>query len=321
MSLAQGIKRKALELGFDLVGITDASPTGADHVERLKAWLESGYAGEMTYMHRNLGKRIDPAKLLEDARSVIVVGLNYKTPTGDPKEPRPNTPEPTGRVASYAQYQDYHPFIRQRLRELIDFIGSSAGAGQRFKICVDSAPLAERSLAVRAGLGFIGKNHMLIHPTLGPQILLGEVITTLELACDEAIDADCSGCDTCISTCPTGALLPDGQFDGGKCINYLTIEHKGEIAAELRNKIGDRVFGCEECIVVCPYHTNAPVCKNRRFRLYHNRAELDLQRILTLTDESFAVEFADSVINRLGLDRFKRNAQICLDNTACCGHD
>ena len=187
--MAQQIKRRAVELGFDLVGITDASPIDAEQSEFLAAWLKAGFAGRMDYMHRNFEKRINPAELLEKAQSVIVVGLNY-TPAR--REPNPSdATAPTGKVADYAQYQDYHPFIKQRLRKLTDFINSIAGRDLHFKICVDSAPLAERALAVRAGLGFIGKNHMLINPTLGCQIFLGEIITDLKLQPDKPIRVDC----------------------------------------------------------------------------------------------------------------------------------
>jgi epoxyqueuosine reductase len=169
-------------------------------------------------------------------------------------------------------------------------------------------------LAARTGLGFIGKNHLLINPALGPQILLGEIITTLKLQSDKPIRGDCSGCNKCIQACPTGALIVDGQFDATKCINYLTIEYKGQISTELAEKIGDRLFGCEECILACPYQQNAPICKNKNFKFYADRVELDLQKILKLNEEQFEKLFADSVIKRLGLVRLQRNARICLSN-------
>ena len=223
MNLEDDIRQKAIESGFDLVGITDALPIDARQVELFAAWLRSGFAGRMDYMHRNLNKRFNPAELLENARSVIVVGQNYKPPKQ--KITPPAQKIPTGKIVSYAQYEDYHPFIEKQLRELIDFIKSTTGQKIRFKICVDSSPLAERALAVRAGLGFIGKNHMLINPKLGCQIFLGEIITNLKLSPDKPISQNCSNCNICIEACPTGALLPDGQFDANKCINYLTIDN------------------------------------------------------------------------------------------------
>lgn len=320
MSLARDIKQKAHRLGFDLAGITDASPLNADQIELLAHWLDAGYAGQMSYMQRNFENRIDPAKLLKNAQSLIVVGLNYTPPfrrsspvlylTSD----RARITAPTGRVANYAQYEDYHIFIKKQLRKLIEFISSVTGGGFSFRICVDSAPLAERALAARTGVGFIGKNHMLINPELGSQILLGEIITSLKLKPDEPIATKCAHCNKCISACPTGALGSDGQFDANKCISYLTIEYKDKIPPELARKIGDRVFGCDECILACPYQENAPACKNKQFKFYSNRARLDLRRIVNLTQEEFASEFADSPVKRLGLEGLKRNAQICLAN-------
>lgn len=313
MSLSQDIKLKAIELGFDLVGVTDASPIDAGQAEILTNWLKSGFAGQMDYMRKNLQKRFEPTKLLEHARSIIVVGLNY-TPPSERLKAR-DLIEPAGRVAHYAQYEDYHFFMRERLRRLVACISSLVGGSFNFKICVDSAPVAERALAVRAGLGFIGKNHMLINPQLGCEIFLGEIITDLELQPDEPITAGCADCSQCIEACPTGALRRDGQFDAGRCINYLTIEHKGSIPDELAEKVGDRLFGCDECVLACPYQKDAPLCRNKEFRLYPDRVQIDLHEILGLTAESFEAKFADSPIKRVGLDGLKRNAAICLANT------
>ncbi len=315
MSLSQEIKRKALELGFDLIGITDASPLNTDLVEMFTEWLKSGYAGQMSYLHSNFEKRTQPAKLLANAQSIICVGLNYKPP----KLKQPDLTAPMGKVANYAQYEDYHPFIKERLRKLTEFISSAAGRDHKFKICVDSVPLAERALAARAGLGFIGKNRMLINSKLGPQIFLGEIITTLKLSIDKqvschSITTECSNCDKCISACPTGALMTDGRFDANKCINYLTIEYKGRILPDLAEKIADRLFGCDDCVLACPYQKDAPACKNKQFKFYNDRAGLDLGWILNLTQQDFDAEFAHSTIRRSGLDRLKRNARICLTN-------
>jgi len=310
MSISQDIKRKTIELGFDIVGTTDASPIDTEQAGILADWLESGFAGQMNYMHRNLEKRLDPGKLLENAQSVIVVGLNYTTPTHTPRRPS----ERLGRVAGYAQFEDYHPFIKARLRRLVEFMRSRVDYSFNFKICVDSAPVAERALAVRAGLGFVGRNHMLINPQLGCQMFLGEIITDLGLEPDEPIAGDCGGCTKCIGACPTGALRDDGRFDAGKCINYLTIEHKGPIPPELAEKIGDRVFGCDECVLVCPYQEKAQACRNSQLKFYADRARLDLQEVLHLTAEQFETKFAGSPIERAGLDGLKRNAEICLTN-------
>ncbi len=312
MSLSQEIKRKAHELGFDLIGITDVSPLNTEQVEMFTDWLKSGYAGQMSYLHRNFEKRTQPAKLLANAQSIICVGLNYKPPKH--KLTPSHFTAPMGKVANYAQYEDYHPFINKQLRKLSEFISSATGRDHKFKICVDSVPLPERALAARAGLGFIGKNRMLINRKLGPQIFLGEIITTLKLPTDELITNNCSNCDKCINACPTSALMPDGQFDANKCINYLTIEYKGRIPPDVAEKTADRLFGCDDCVLACPYQEDAPVCKNKQFKFYNDRTKLDLSWILNLTQQNFDAEFADSTIRRIGLERLKRNARICLDN-------
>jgi len=317
--LAEDIKAKALESGFDLVGITGAGPLDNEQYKVFADWLALGYAGRMNYMRENVDKRTNPAKLLENARSVISVGLNYTPPSSrgtrdEGRGMKDEGREMTGRVANYAQYEDYHLFIKKQLHKLIDFIRSIAGTDHKFKICVDSVPLAERELAVRAGLGFIGKNHMLINPEFGPQIFLGEIVTSVKLQTDELIAHGCQNCNKCIEACPTGALRTDGQFDSNKCISYLTIEYKGEFPDNLAERTGDRLFGCDECVLACPYQEDAPVCKNKQFKFYSDRARLELQGILNLTEAEFEIEFADSPIKRLGLETLKRNAKICLAN-------
>ncbi len=311
MLLSDDIKQKALQLGFDLVGITDASPIDDNHVECLKSWLDADFAAGMGYMQRNLEKRINPANLFEGARSVIIAGLNYKPSAGSICR---QSPQPMGRVAHYAQYEDYHPFIKNQLRKLTDFIISVAGPGLKFKICCDSAPLLERAVAERAGLGFIGKNHMLINPDLGPEILLGEVLTNIELVPSEPIKNSCGDCNKCLNACPTGALRPDGYFDANKCISYFTIEHNGDIPENLAEIMGDRLFGCDECVLACPYQHKAPTCRNARFIFHPERVVLDLRALSCLSQEDFDLAFADSALRRAGLDRLKRNARICLEN-------
>jgi len=311
MDLTERIKRRAISVGFDVVGVTNASPLDAECGAVLRAWLEAGYAGQMEYMKRNVEKRLEPGKLLEGARSVVVVGLNYKAekigrPEGGGKY--------WGRVASYAWYEDYHDFIRERLRELAGWLRGELKEDFRCRICVDSAPVAERALAVRAGVGFWGRNHMVIHPEIGCQLLLGELIVDFELVPDRPIEGGCSECRRCIESCPTGALREDGWFDARRCINYLTIEYRGDIGAEAGRWIGDRVFGCEQCLAVCPYQRSAPVRRDRQWRLYPERAWLDLEQLLKLDAGQFAARFCDSPIRRVGLEGLQRNARVCLEN-------
>lgn len=330
MTLTEKIKQYALQLGFDLAGVTDAAIIDADNESYFQKWLLKGNAASMDYLHKNLDKRFAPAKLLGNARSVIVTALNYK--------PHPAkhvaAKSPTGKVAAYAQYEDYHTFIKNLLHKLGDFITENVDSKPAFKFCVDSVPLAERALAHRAGLGFVGKNHMLINPTQGAQLLLAEIITDLKLDIDQPYPKDilnsklttenskliliageeCKGCDKCIQACPTGALNADGIFDANLCISYLTQSNIPEIPKELAEKIGDKIFGCDNCTIACPYHRNAPVCRNSDFKFYPDRAQLNLSDILNMTQEQFDEKFFDSPIRRVGLTNMKRNANICLQN-------
>jgi epoxyqueuosine reductase len=310
LNLTNQIKQKALEIGFDLVGITNADPLDAGQISVFKDWLDKGLAAQMDFFHKNFDKRVNPSLLLDGAKSIIVAAVNYKTPVSQSISPQ----YPVGKIASYAQYEDYHTFIERNLQKLADYLLSVAGENHKFKICVGSAPVAEKALAARAGLGFIGKNKLLINPLLGPQLLLGEIITTIELTPDNPIGADCRNCDKCIKNCPTGALRPDGLLDANKCISYLTIEHKSDRPLDLISKIGNRLFGCEECILACPYQKTAPICRNKHFKFYPGRAELSLVEVINLTEEKFQIRFADSPLKRIGLERLKRNAKICLQN-------
>ena len=302
-------------MGFDLVGITDASPVSDEQVSRLLGWLDAGFAGRMTWLHSNIEKRTDPAKLLPGAKSVIVVGLNYKPPSSlRATSDEPRVTNYSGRVAAFAQYDDYHIFIKKLLCQLADFIASITCPSMQFKICVDSSPLLERALAVRAGLGIIGKNRMLVHPRIGPQIFLGEIVTNIELEQDKPLTDSCPDCGKCVAACPTGALKSDGSFDATKCISYLTIEANTDVPADLAPKIGNHLFGCAECLLACPYQQKAPSRLNKDFVHYPDRAELNLNEFLNLTEEQFQIKFAHSPILRPGLPHLKKIANICIRN-------
>jgi len=311
MRFEQKIKEMALELGFDAVGITTAAPVEGAHVERFGAWLAAGHAADMGYMHRHADKRFDPGKLLTGAKSVICVALNYRPAASEQSD------DPSLRIARFAQYDDYHPFMKERLFKLAEFITTrSASAGIKFKACVDSVPIAERALAQRAGVGFIGRNHMLIHPELGNQILLGELITTLELEPDTPMAAiSCGECGKCIRACPTGALDFDGGFDARKCVSYLTIEAgnaTGTVAT--KNNCGrdgrapSYIFGCDECILACPHESGKPPRRNMDFQHHPEWQELTPEQIQAMTEDDFQKIFANSGFLRLGLDRLKRRA-------------
>jgi len=303
MDITPLIKDRALELGFDLVGITTAEPVNDLHVEHLQKWLDSGYAADMAYMHRNFEKRIDPGKLLDGAKSVVCVALNYAL---DPDEIIADNPE-LARIAAFALYEDYHDFMKERLRKLAEFIADTAPGDAKFKICVDSVPLLERALAQRAGIGFIGTNRMLINQDFGLYLLLGEIITTVELTPDKPIDKPCAECDKCIWICPTRAIKSAGTIDAGKCISYQTIENKNEIPDDIAKAAGNRIFGCDSCIEICPYQAFAKnkKRKNRDFKFHPERLTLKLNQILQMDETQFEKLFADSSLKRTGLEKIK----------------
>ena len=302
MSIEEAIKQKAIELGFDLVGITAAVPVSRRHADYLKSWLTEGKSAQMQYMSNNFDKRIDPAKLLTGAKSVICVALNYK-----PKQEQDKPDGRFGAVANFAIYEDYHGFMKDRLFALAEFIKDAAGQSDvKFKACVDSVPILERAFAQEAGLGFIGKNHMLINPAMGPQLLLGEIVTTLELRADKPCEDGCGDCCKCIQACPTDALSTDG-FDANKCISYLTIEHPSEITGRTCGKL----FGCDECTLACPYDSGAPCKANESFKVVIEQRYLGLDEIKEMTQAEFDKRFKDTSIERAGLARLKRNARAC----------
>ena len=308
MTTEADIKQKALALGFEAVGITTADSVDAEFIKYFKAWLDAGCAAKMGYLHRNIDKRFDPRQLLKGARSVICVALNYRPAAEETSEDTPI------RIARFGQYEDYHPFIKERLFQLAEFIKNEIGDGIRFKACVDSVPIAERALAQRAGLGFVGKNHMLINPELGSQFLLGELITTLELEADEPFEQiPCGDCGRCLRACPTGALGFDGSFDARKCISYLTLEEPEDIPAEYKHKIGNRIFGCDECILACPHELNALSRQNTDFQHHTEWEKLTPEQIQNMNEDEFQKTFAGSGFIRLGLNRLKRNGIIFTD--------
>ncbi|MHC4265379.1 MAG: tRNA epoxyqueuosine(34) reductase QueG [Planctomycetota bacterium] len=324
MDIEGKIKQKAVDLGFELVGITNAAPLDPTLLNSFSRWIDAGCVADMHYMKKNIEKRFDPQKLLPNAKSIICFGLNYKPPELNAEQKV--TKKRVGKIVSYALYEDYHQFIKNKLRWFVVFLNQVVGQAFDFKICVDSVPIAERALAQRAGVGFIAKNHMLMNPDLGCQIFLAEIITNLDLKSDNHFKAfdertneylpsiTCSGCSKCAKACPTGALKKDGSFDARLCISYLTIEHKGSMPSRLKTKIEDRIFGCEQCLLVCPYQKNAPVCSNKDFRFHPERAQVNLQDVFDLTEQEFDSGFADSAIHRIGLDKLKRNAVICMEN-------
>lgn len=309
------IRRIAEELGFDRLGIARAKPP--PRAEALEPWLASGHAGRMDYLQRHVEIRKDPQRLLPGARSVICVAMKYQPP-GRADEAS-SAPVPFGRIATYARGQDYHDVLRRRLDELIRRMRSVWDQPFEARPFVDTAPVLERSLAAAAGVGWIGKNSMLIVPKLGSYVFLGGAVTTLPLEPDDPLPDRCGTCRKCIDACPTGAIVGPYVVDASKCISYLTIELRGAIAPALRACIGDRLFGCDACQRACPHNRRAPAATEPAFAdgLIPGMALVD---VLRWDRESYLSATRRRATRRAKLEMLRRNAAIVLGNVGGAGH-
>jgi epoxyqueuosine reductase len=306
------IKREAAALGFDLCGIAPAT----DHVELrfLREWLDRGYAGEMQYMHRSADRRADVRNVLPSARSVIALATVYNVD-------RPYAGESTdpgeARLARYAWGDDYHAVIERRLDALLAWLRDAAGESFEGRAYVDTGPVQERVYAQYAGLGWIGKNTCLINPRLGSWLFLSEIICNLPLEPDEPIFDHCGTCTLCIASCPTGAIVEPGVLDSTQCLSYLTIENKGGIPDELRDRIGAHAYGCDICQELCPWNER-PDAALSTDPARQPRAGLDRPRLLDLwtrSDDALRVLLKGSAMKRAGVRRFRRNLAVAIGNS------
>jgi epoxyqueuosine reductase len=306
--LAAMVKQRARALGFDLVGITDAQPSR--YRDYLRTWLDDGQAGSMQYLEKRFDERTDPATYLPGARSVVCVALNYYVPLN----PVPESSQPHhGKVARYALGTDYHEIVKQRLYELADWI-RSAVPGAQTRTSVDTAPVMEKELAARAGVGWLGKNTCLINPVIGSWVLLGEVITTLDLPFDSPGVDHCGTCRRCIDACPTGAIAAPYQLDARRCISYLTIEHGGEVPAEHHAAIGEWVYGCDICQDVCPWNSKAVVTDDPALQPRFPTGTIDLEQLLAWRQPHYPPQFSHSAMKRVKLPVLQRNARVVAQN-------
>jgi epoxyqueuosine reductase len=304
LSLEERLKGQARRLGFDLVGIAAAAE--ADDFGHLCAWLEHGYAGAMGYMHRHAEARRHPGSILPEVRSVIMVGLNYK--------PAEEPPAGAARVARYAQGADYHDVLRQRLKQLLAWLHGEAPTC-RGRAVVDTAPLLERDFARRAGLGWVGKNTMLLNKELGSYLFLGALLVSLPLRSDAAhVHSHCGTCTACLDACPTGAFVGPGQLDARRCISYLTIELRDSVPAELRPQLGDWLFGCDVCQEVCPWNRKAPPGREPALAPRPELVAVDPAELLRLSEEEFRRRYGDTALTRPGRRGLLRNAALVLGN-------
>ena len=305
---AEAVKQRAGELGFDAVGITDLAPT--PHGSELRAWLDSGMAGTMRYMHRQEGRRAEPATILPNSHRAIALTRNYFNFEG-------NQPGGSGRVAKYARGRDYHESLKKPLQELTDYVESLGGGDTVARFYVDAGPVPERELAQRAGLGWIGKNTMLISPKRGSFFFLATILTNLDIPIDEPFETDrCGSCTRCLDACPTDAYPRERVLDSRRCISYLTIEHRGDVSAGLHELMGDWIFGCDVCQNVCPWNARfTSVANDAVLQLDPSRAFVDLAMLIEMSDAEFAERFAWTPIERPGPVGMKRNAKIAAENS------
>ena len=303
MTLSSSVKLRAAELGFLACGITDTRPIA--HGDRLDEWLARGYAGTMRYLHRQARRRKQPALIVPEALAIVVLLENYYLPDDPDDRGAP-------RVAKYARGEDYHQVTGQRLDALAAFLREQGASVARSY--VDAGPVPERELAQRAGLGWIGKNSMLIRPDAGSFFFIGTIFTDLPLQPDQPFERDhCGSCTRCLEACPTDALVEAGVLDATRCISYLTIEYRGEISASLAEQFEGYAFGCDICNDVCPWnHRFAAATTIPAFRSQHRLSGVGPEFFGQMDEEEFSRRFGETALARPGLTGMRRNVEAAL---------
>jgi len=298
MDQSAALRESARRLGFDALGITPAqSPSGAEH---LQEWLSLSYQGEMNWMAKNPHQRSDPRQYDPQAQSIIMAGVSSRQITPAPRR---------GRIAAYAQGLDYHEILRAKLVQFAE--ETIVSWGGRYRICVDSSPLMEKPIAAMAGLGWQGKNTLLIHTEHGPWLMLGGILTDLILPSTSPSSDHCGSCTRCLDACPTRAFPQPYVLDARRCLAYLSIEHPGSIPEEFRPLMGDRLFGCDECLEVCPWNRHAQQSKEMNFQ---SIPRPELTEMLGWDDATFRDQFRGTPIFRLKRGRWLRNICVVLGN-------
>lgn len=304
------IRDRALALGFDAVGFSQAELSSVARA-RLREFLAAGQHGDMGWLAAREAERGQPQKLWSAARSVIVLGLSY-APDENPLATLVRRER--GTISVYARNRDYHDFLKGKLKHLAQFVVARFSPG--VKVFVDTAPVMEKPIAERAGLGWQGKHTNLVSRQHGSWLFLGEVFTTLEIVPDEPHADRCGTCTNCLDICPTGAFPAPYRLDATRCISYLTIEHAGEIPHELRPLMGNRIYGCDDCLAVCPWNRFAQATSHEKLRAREELTAPPLARLAALDDAEFRKFFSGSPIKRIGRDRFVRNVLIAIGNSA-----
>ncbi|NEU12318.1 tRNA epoxyqueuosine(34) reductase QueG [Methylobacterium sp. BTF04] len=307
--MRRAVEARARHLGFDAIRVTrpDAVP---ELVERLPAWLAAGHHGGMAWMEDRADQRADPLTLWPQVRSVVMLGMNYG-PETDPLDLLGQRDR--GAIAAYAQRRDYHDVLKGKLKELGGYL--SAKGDVRVKVFVDTAPVMEKPLAAAAGLGWQGKHTVLVSRTLGNWLLLGAIYTSADFAPDDPETDHCGSCRRCLDICPTNAFPAPYALNARRCISYLTIEHEGPIGREFRTAIGNRIFGCDDCLAVCPWNKFAVTAGEGRMAARADLVSPPLAELARLDDAAFRLRFAGTPIKRTGRDRFLRNVLIAIGNS------
>jgi epoxyqueuosine reductase len=310
-ALTDALKAQARALGCDLVAVARAEPP--PHAEHLDDWLAAGHAGDMAWLARNAAKRQEPTEAVPGARSIVVVGMHYRAAEPDPM--LWNDPA-RGRISRYAQGDDYHDVLLPKLRELQAWLEARIGRAQIGRSYVDTGPVLERPVGVAAGLGFQGKNTLLIHPRQGSWFFLGEILVDVELAYDEPLMAGgCGSCVRCQVACPTAAFVGPYVLDARRCISYLTIELKGPIPRDLRPLMGNHIYGCDVCQEVCPWNLKfGRFASSDALAPRPDRVAPALLELLALDDEQFRLRFRGSPIKRTKRRGLLRNVAVALGN-------
>jgi epoxyqueuosine reductase len=308
-SISDTIRAEARALGFDAVRITGAEgPEGGG--ARLRQFLDEGYHGTMEWMEARAAWRADPRAMWPQARSAIMLGVNYG-PGHDPRAILER--KDRGAISVYAQNDDYHDVVKKKLKALAGFIHQRFGAD--VKVFVDTAPVMEKPLAARAGIGWQGKHTNLVSRRFGSWLFLGSVFTTLELTADAPQEDHCGNCRACLDACPTNAFVQPYRLDARRCISYLTIEHKGPIPRDLRAAIGNRIYGCDDCLAACPWNKFARAASEAKLQAREELKAPGLAELAALDDTAFRALFRKTPVKRIGRDRFLRNVMIAIGNS------
>jgi epoxyqueuosine reductase len=312
-SLTQFVKTEACKLGFQLTGVTTPDPP--PHLSTFENWLTLGRHADMNWLatERSLDRRSDPLRILPECRSILVLGFRYQYPqTSEPIDSH----GPVGRIAAYAWGEDYHLVLNSKMHTLVTSIQIELGFSFPYLCYTDSGPILERDLAQRAGLGWIGRNTCLIHPRLGSIIFLAEILLGIELDLDAPFEPDrCGTCTRCIEACPTGCILPNRTLDSGRCISYITIENKRFIPEDLRPVMGNWVFGCDICQIVCPWNHFVEMDRVVDFSNNRIKGSQNLLAELSLSAEGFNQKYKNTALMRTRRSRYFRNVIIALVNS------